>query len=525
MTFLWAWGSRPPASFLSGALVALLLLLGPAWSEQSVPLADPPTVEARSIRVLGNSLLPEETVRQVVESYEGRDLTIEDLKALVTALETAYRKAGFLLVKVTLPPQKPTGGLVVLQAIESRIAKIEVEGQQRYSESFLRDRFEGAFPDRFYRSQDVERSLMLLNELPDLEVKALFRAGEEPGTTKVVLKANEDKNYHFTLDYNNFGTRLTGEHRFGLTTDFSSLLTEGDRLAVGGVLSTPSSSTNLIQGSYDFPVGEEGTRLGFSYASGAFAVGQELALLDIRGDADIYTMRVSHPLTRSLTHSADIGLSFSHNDVRNLAVGQPLSTDVYTALRLDILGQWSDLSGRTIARGVVSQGLGGTVRGDPLASRVGAGADFTKFGIELARIQNLNESFQLFFRGSSQLSGQPLFAAEQFALGGPDSVRGFPQAEVLGDAGYTLSSELRWSPLEHDRDLFQTVLFFDYGGVSQDRPAVGQLSHQNLTGAGLGFRVNFDQTRVRLDLGFPLAPSSNSRRLSPVLYGRVVTRF
>ncbi|MCA9791921.1 MAG: ShlB/FhaC/HecB family hemolysin secretion/activation protein [Candidatus Eremiobacteraeota bacterium] len=515
MTFRWA----------SALSIALLLWLWLPARAQEQPLADPPTLSVKTIRVLGNTLLPDQTVREVVAPFEGRNLDLDQLRALAESLETTYHEAGFLLVKVTLPPQKPDGGLLVLQVIESRIAQVEVEGNQRYSEEFIKSRFEDSIPDQVYRTDSVERSLLLLNELPDVSVKALLRPGAEDGTTNVLLKVEEDKNYHFTLEYNNFGTRLTGEHRFGLTTDLSSLLTQGDRLVLGGTISTPASGTSLIVTNYDFPVGDEGTRLAFGYASGAFAVGQELALLDIRGDADIYTFRASHPITRSLTHNADIGLSFSQNDIRNLAVGRPLSTDTYSAVRLDLTGQWIDLGGRTVARGVVSRGLGGTQRGDRRASRAGAGADFTKFGVDLVRLQQLDDSLQLVLRGSGQMTSQPLFSSEQFALGGPDSVRGFPQAELLGDAGYNFSSELRWSPLTEDPDLFQTVFFLDYGGISQAKPVPGQLSHQNLTGAGLGFRVNFDQTRVRLDLGFPLAPSSNSRRLSPVLYGRVVTRF
>lgn len=501
-------------------ILLLLLSCSPSWAqnEQKLPV--------QTITVLGNSLLPESSLNSVTRGYEGSRLSIAELKELTEKLEQLYKDEGYLLVQVLLPTQIPKEGLLVVQVIEPEISEVMVEGNERYSEEFLAARFRDAVPEGgVYRSQDLERGMLLLNELPDVKVKALMRPGEEPASTEVVLQVEEDKPYHFTLDYNNFGTRLTGEHRLGITGEFSNMMTGGDRFTVGGILATPASGTAFLQGNYSFPVGTGGTRLGLGYANGNYTVGRELQVLDIRGDADIFTVSLAHPLDRSLTHSSDISLGLSHNDIRNQAVSRTLSEDKYTAARLDYTSQWRDPDGRTIFHAGVAKGLGGTRAGDPRASRRGAGGDFTKFRIDGARIQQFDEAFMGVLRGGAQFTGETLFSAEQIAMGGPDTVRGFSQAEVLGDTGYMVSAELRWSPLKDDRDLFQTVLFVDHGGVTQDRPAPGLPGSTQLTGAGIGFRVNYEQTRVRLDLGFPISPSQNRRRLSPVLYGQVVTRF
>lgn len=502
-------------------IIILFLLLSATlgWAEEA-------RLPVQTVTVLGNTLLPESELTRVTSPYEGRQLTVGELKKLTSELEQLYKDEGYILVQVLLPTQVPKEGLLVVQVVEPEISALTVEGNSRYSEEFLARRFRGAVPEgEVYRSQNLERAMLLLNELPDVSVKALMRPGEEPASTEVVLQVEEEKPYHFTLDYNNFGTRLTGEHRMGLTADFSSVVTGGDSLVLGGLIATPASGTAFLQGSYSFPVGDQGTRLGLGYANGNYTVGRELQILDIRGDADIFTLSLSHPLARSLSHSSDVSLSLSYNDIRNQAVGRPLSEDNYTAARLDYTSQWSDPDGRTVLHGGVSQGLGGIRAGDPRASRLGAGADFTKFRIDAARVQQFDEAFMGILRAGAQLSGETLFSAEQLAMGGPDTVRGFTQAEVLGDKGYLVSAELRWSPLPEDRDLFQTVLFMDHGGVTQDRPAPGLPGSTHLTGAGFGFRVNYEQTRVRLDLGFPLTPRRNQRNLSPVLYGQVVTRF
>ena len=492
-------------------------------------LAEPPKsgpkLQIREVSVLGNTVLAESIIDKIVAPYQGRDLSLTEMKQLAKSLEDEYRDQGFLLVKVVLPAQKPDGGLLLLQVLEPTLEDIAVEGNSRYSSEYLRSRFQHHLTTSTYRSQDLEKSLLLLNDLPDLKVKAVLRPGESPDTSRVVLVAEEDKPYHFTLAYNNFGTRLTGEHRAGLTGEFSNLASQGDLLTVGGFLATPSDSTTILSGNYSLPINKSGTRLGIGYATGNYSVGQELEALNIRGETEIASLSVSHPLARSFSYSSDLSLQLSSNDIVNRALSRPLSEDKYVALRLDYTNQWQDESGRTVLRGGVSQGLGGTRRGDPRASRRGAGADFTKVQIDAARVQQLSEQFSFIGRGSAQFTNRPLFAVEQMSVGGADSVRGFNPAEVLGDQGYLLSAELRWSPLAKNRDLFQTVIFVDHGGVTQKKAPPRLPGSRQLTGAGFGFRVNHKETRARLDFGFPISPDRNQLSRSPVIYGQVTTRF
>lgn len=491
-------------------------------------MADPdtaPKLQISSVSVLGNTLLPQDQIDRIVVGYQGRDLSLAEMKQVAKDLEKVYHDAGYLLVRVAVPSQKPTGGLLLLQVIEPSIGEVSVEGNSRYSSEFLTQRFRDNIPENVYRSQDMEHSLLLLNELPDLKVRALLRPGEEPGTTDIALAAEEDKRYHFTLDYNNFGTRLTGEHRVSLTGEFSTLLTQGDLLTVGGMLATPAESTTFWNAGYNFPVGTAGTRLGLGYATGNYSVGQELEALNIQGEAKVATLSLNHPFKRSFAHSSDLSVQFSYNDVENTAVGRPLSRDEYTAARLDYTNRWQDASGQTVLRLGASKGLGGTRRGDRRASRRNAGADFSKFQVDAIRVQRINDPLTVALRGSAQFSGDSLFAVEQMSVGGPDTVRGFNPAETLGDQGYALSAELRWSPLKENRELFQTVFFVDHGGITQNSPPPGLKGSRQLTGAGFGFRVKTGETRARLDFGFPLSPETNAQRRSPVIYGRVTTRF
>lgn len=513
-------------------LLMLSLSLAPQAQEPGGPLADPPDftdIKTRLpvdiVQITGNTLVTDQELSELVLRYQGRKLSFAEMETLTQEIEQIYRDKGFFLVNAIVPTQESTRGLLEIQVIEGNIQNVVVEGNERYSSEFLTHRFRNSVPAEGAKTKDFQKAMFLLNELPDVQVKAVLSAGSGEGATEVVLKAEEDRNFHVSMGYNNFGARLTGEHRFSLGGELSSVFTDGDQAVVRGLLSTPAESTLFLQAAYSVPVSPSGTRLGVQYANGAYTAGQEVAILDIRGDANIFALTATQPLARSLKHSSDLDFRLSYNDLDNTILGQQLSRDQYTSASLGYRGQWRDSSGRFLGSGTVTKGLGGTRRGDPFASRLGAGGDFTRFNFDIARIQEFNSQWLAVLRGSAQFSGDPLFSAEQFALGGPDTVRGYSQAETLGDSAYNTTLELRWSPLKEKTDLFQTVFFIDHGAVVRNRPQPGETANDKLTGAGLGFRVNYEQTRVRLDFGFPISPRQNNRGNSPVIYGQVQTRF
>lgn len=500
------------------------LLVAPTWSQPSE------TRRVERFRVEGNTLLEPGEFDVVLKHYQGRDLTLAQMKEAAADLTSIYQRKGFYLVRAIIPPQDFDQKEVRIQVVELKIGQIKVEGAEHYDPDFIRRRFEVAVEDRNFRAHDFTRSIALLNELPDLEVKAVLAPQKDQGTVDVILQVQDRLPLHAGLDYNNYGTPQTGVNRMGLDVDAGNLAFQGDQLSLRGVVGFPSRNNTFFQAQYQSPVNLDGTTLGLSYANGAFSVSQGLgAILDVRGQADIFTLTATHPLERELDFNSTLSLGISHKDIRNNFFGGqvPFSHDRYTMGRLTYAADWRGPSGRTILQASLAQGLGGTPENDPLASRVGASGNFTRFNLDIARIQRLDEGLYGVLRGSTQFATRPLFVGEQYALGGPDTVRGYQQAELLGDNAYLLGAELRWSPLEDEPDKFQLVAFIDHGGVSMRRPQPGDLSAgHTLTGAGLGFRwALWDKTNLRFDVGFPLQSRPDRPVGQPAIYTGLQTRF
>ncbi len=499
------------------------------WKSETPPDGGPKARVDR-FRITNNQLLPEEELREIVAPYEGKELSLAEMKAVARKLTARFQRHGYFLVRVYVPRQKVTGGEVELKVLEGKVGQLKVEGAEHYPEDFVKARFLNSFEGDNFKNERFQRAMLLLNEMTDLKVKAVLAPGQEEGTADVTLQVEDALPIHGGVDYNNYGTPETGEHRVGLNFDAGSLFTTADQLSLRGVLGFPGRENSFYQLGYQAPLNDDGLSLSVSYANGAFSVSQGLgAILDVRGRADIFTAGMSYALDRQLDFSSNLGVVLSHKDIRNnfLAAQVPFSRDRYTTARFTYQADWRSPEGRTLLQTAWTQGLGGTSGSDLLVSRQGASPGFSRFNVDLARVQNLDTGLYAVLRASGQYATQPLYLGEQYAVGGPDSVRGFAQAELLGDNAYVLSAELRYSPFHEDLEAFQVAAFIDHGGVGLRNRQAGDLPNgSSLTGAGFGFRFGLgEQANLRLDLGFPISPSSSRNDRSPAIYCGLQTRF
>ena len=485
------------------------------------------TLKVDSFDVSGNTILTEEEIRSAIGSFEGRELTLAQMKEAANRLTDLYRDKGYLLVRAIVPKQNFGSGPVTIQVLEGKVGTITVEGAKHYDAEWVKKHIDAATVDGNFQADEFQRRLLLLNDYGDLNAQAVLKPGAEKGTADITVKVDDKRPIHFGFDYNNFGIPETGEHRFGLTFDAGNVFSQGDAFRFRGVLQTPTDDTSTyFQLRYASPVNLNGTKVGVEYQRGSFSSGDGLAqILDVRGDADIISGFASHALVRSLDHSSDLALTLSHKSVRNDIFGNvPLAREDYLTARIDYRGDWRDVKGRSLAAVSLTKGFGGD--GGILVSNPRADDDFTKFNFDALRIQNLSPSFYGVLRASGQLSFDSLYSIEQFALGGISTVRGYTQAELLGDSGYAVSAELRWSPIVSNPEIFQVVTFIDHGGVDIKNQFVGELPVDNLTGAGFGFRSSLNEnTHLTLDVGFPISPSKTRRNDSAVIYGGIQTRF
>ena len=177
--------------FCAACALAGLLTSGASAQEPAGPLAAPPdpnelktSLPVEIIQVTGNRLVPNADINSITSEYQGRKLSFAEMEEITKRIEQLYRERGFFLVNAILPTQESTRGVLEIHVLEGKIENIVVEGNKRYPADFLTARFRNAVPGEGARTTDFQKALFLLNELPDVKVKAVLSAGNEAGGTE-----------------------------------------------------------------------------------------------------------------------------------------------------------------------------------------------------------------------------------------------------------------------------------------------------------------------------------------------------
>ena len=135
-----------------------------------------------------------------------------------------------------------------------------------------------------------------------------------------------------------------------------------------------------------------------------------------------------------------------------------------------------------------------------LDDRVAPGMFEKLFGT-YTRLQTVKKGVNLLFRSELQWSDDLLVPLEQYSVGGPENVRGYPVAQVLWDKSLFYSFELLFNaPFIADKaafgnrtwgELLQLGLFYDYAIGKVNEPTnADKKAYEDLKSYGVGLRFN-----------------------------------
>ena len=149
---------------------------------------------------------------------------------------------------------------------------------------------------------------------------------------------------------------------------------------------------------------------------------------------------------------------------------------------------------------------------DPLEfnlKRFGAQANYLYLRGAYDITQALPWDMDVYWKVNGQLSPQALINNEQFSIGGLQSVRGYFEAQILGDRGLQTQLELRspnfgpgvWSRFQN----LYAYGFVDYGTVGLRESLLEEKTSFQIASLGAGFRLYaFGGFLGTLDYAYPL---------------------
>jgi hemolysin activation/secretion protein len=485
----------------------------PAVSAPSQPAAAPaapvPSFDVLEFQVEGNTLLSTMEIEHAVMPSLGMGKTIKDIEAARGRLERAYHDHGYKTVLVDIPQQRVTEGVVRLHVTEASVGKLKIVGSHYHSLLVIRETMAQLNPGTVPDFDLVQRELGEANRAPDLHVTPVLRASETPGQVDVDLQVEDRLPLHFLLEVNNRYSANTAHLRQIAELRYDNLFQRNQSISVQYQIAAANPpNSEIFSASYVIPM-RSGPVWALYYIHSNSNVAS-VGALNVIGKGDIYGLHWIDPLptgSRTFFHSFTAGIDYKDfgQNVAQSSGGQIQSPVSYAPFMLDYSATWlgsAPAAGRpatSYGRSSTSLDLSLSFLVDALGGdwqqfahrRAGAGPNYMIFHPSLIREQVVPHSWSVVGRLEGQLASGPLINNEQFAIGGAQSVRGYTEAERLGDYGVDGSIEVRTPQLlaRHSSiDQSYASLFADGGWVRILEPLPGQIASYSLASAGVGFR-------------------------------------
>ncbi|MDG2617028.1 ShlB/FhaC/HecB family hemolysin secretion/activation protein [Thermoleptolyngbya sichuanensis XZ-Cy5] len=504
------YGNRLPAPTLPAVPLSpeeqAPILSPPDGFPQPLPTDEAVQIPIRQIEVLGSTVFTEADFAPIVQPYEGRSLTLADLREAADQLTQLYLDQGYLTSRAILGDQLVADGVVQYRIVEGSLERIEVEGTNRLHPDYVRSRIllGATTPLNQARLEDQLR-LLRLNPLFET-VEASLRAGSGLGQSILVVRVTEARPVTGFVSIDNYSPPGVGSERLGMELVARNLTGWGDELSGTYYRSTTGGSSSFDL-AYRLSLNPMDGTVQLRYAPSEYRITDpEFVNLDLSGSADEYELSFRQPLFKTPREEFALSLSLLHRDGSsffsdNRFFDNFLLKSESTSLiafgqdfvRRDASGAWALQSTLNVGVGLPDADVGGDR--DSL---------FVYWLGRAQRVQILQPGNVLIVQADVQLSGDRLPASQQLAIGGGQSLRGYRQNALLGDSGFRVSVEDRITlgRNEAGESVFQVAPFVDAGtvwvnGDGDDSPF--------LVGAGVGLLWEaLPRLNLRLDFAIPI---------------------
>ncbi|MCW1246005.1 ShlB/FhaC/HecB family hemolysin secretion/activation protein [Pseudomonas sp. SAICEU22] len=485
-------------------------------------------VQLNAVHFTDNTRIDEASLQRVVAPAIGKAYDLDELREIARQVTLYYREHGYPFARAYLPAQRMANGELTIAVIEGRYGKVTAVNDDAKLAAQAQPFLDDLQPGDVIERDRLERSILVLSDLPGVAVRPVIRPGDELGTGDLNAQVSKTKAFEGKATLDNHGNRYSGRNRLTVQGDWNSPMMLGDKLSAA-VMATDEE---LYFGSlgYSMPLGTSGLRGNVGYAQSSYDLGEEFADLGATGTAEVSSIGLSYPLIRSNQANLLLAGQYQHKELEDkyevLGLSfEKSSNSVPISVQFDVrdtlLGGGITYGGATLTYGDLK--LDSALReGDRQTAQTEG--RFSKVNVDLARLQALPANFTLFARFLGQWSQDNLDSSEDFSLGGIDGVRAYPQSEGSGDEGMLTQIELRY-PI----DKLTPYLFWDAGKVRINHDEwTDEENTRSISGGGVGLRaqygpLSFDTTVAWRHSGGEA--QSDTRQENPQLLAQIGYQF
>ena len=454
---------------------------------------DQTKVMVRALQVTGARVYSEAELIALTGFRPGSELSLPDLRQMADRITSHYRANGYFVAQAYLPAQEVKDNVVTIAVSEGQYGAFNLRNSTSLSDRLVRSELAGLNIGDPIVTAPLEQRLLLLSDLPGVNVKSTLVPGASVGTSDLIVDVTPGKRISGSVYADNAGNPYTGEIRVGANINLNNPLGLGDVASLN--LLTSGKGLRYARASYQVQVGR--AQVGVAYSKLDYSLGKEFESLQAHGTAEIGSIFARYPLIRSRNSNLYVQLEYDAKKFQDRVDSVPSVTDKKSHVWVTSLyGDESDTLG---GGGQSSYGLSwssGTLDIQTPSVRAAdattaqTNGRFNKLGFNASRVQNVGGPFSVSAAINGQVASKNLDVSEKMELGGMNGVRAYPEGEAYADEGYLLTLEGRMAlPNVWDSvpGRVQLIAFVDSGSVRINHsPWAGGENRRTLSGAGVG---------------------------------------
>lgn len=458
------------------------------------PIAKAGAIIAKRFVFIGNTKVSSQKLNSLVAGYLNRPISFNDLKSAADLIAEYYRDQGWL-IKTQIPQQDVTEGVITIEILEASLGGILIDNKsKRVSNARIEKWVYSAIPRNAPLSlSSLDRALLILNDLPDIQVTSSLQEGGRRGEANVLLAVTDKPLVDGMVGVDNFGQSSTGQNRATASLNVNGPLGLGEQVSVYGL---HTEGTNYGRVALTAPIGSDGLRVGINGSYLSYRViNSSFNQLFANGTSSTGGAELTYPIIRSRPANLFLLTSYNYSSFinnANSAITSQYNTSVF-------LGGLSGNLLDSFAGGGINYGSlmasGGSVNlnnspsfsSDLIGPQVNG--SFTKLRYGANRLQAITSDLSGYFGISGQIASKNLDPSEQLYLGGPYSVRAYATGQGNASQGNLMTFELRQTlPMK----LLLTG-FYDYANVQTYKTSSFTITPLNNTYAmqGLGSSIGW----------------------------------
>jgi hemolysin activation/secretion protein len=448
-----------------------------------------------------------------LKQYVGKKVDKELLKDIIRDVVVDMRDKNQPVVDVFAPKQDVTNGNLVILVDRAVVGDVIVRGNQYYDTDTIR-RYLSAGKGEYIYSDDLARDLRWINTNPYRNVDVVFKPGEKPGTTDVVLETKDMYPARVFGGVDNYGSSATNENQFNIGFSYGNLFGKDHEIIYNFISSFDFANFNAHVLQYNIPFEwRHKLALTATYSTSEpkstnalFAQSGENITLNAEYEVPLYNFGL-----RGFTHDYKIGLDYKRISSTTEFGGTTVFDSPVEVAQGYLTYDVSRTTNNSLNLGSVTVVVS---PGDITSENNDIAFDANVIGAEskYAYVKGLYDGnftednygigFRALLRG--QYAKEKLLSSEQIAIDGPGAVRGFGSNTIRKDRGFlaTLEVSSPYVPVLDEylgtklRDRVQAFVFYDQGtGIDEQPYAAGVTNGQTtLQSIGVGTRFGIGRS-------------------------------